>query len=64
MLPMGSPTTKAPSEVGRKPSVELSGSVTVGGWPEYVTTAVNGEPAAIWAAGVMRSFLAPYGPAS
>lgn len=34
MLPIGSPATKAPSDVGRKPSLELSGSVTTGGWPE------------------------------
>ena len=33
MLPIGSPTTKAPSTVGRKPSDDPSGSMISGGVP-------------------------------
>jgi hypothetical protein len=53
--PCGSLTTKAPSSVGTKPSIDLSGSVIGLGVPEYPTSTVKASPASNGAAGVIRS---------
>src|SRR5262245_58040325 len=53
--PCGSPTTNAPSSVGTKPSIELSGSVMTIGTPAYDTTTVNDRPDRSPVGGVITS---------